>query len=95
MMRRGSASSLPPAAKLIDSSSEGVVITGIDPDGQAARQDLKVGDVILDVGGKVVSTAADVPDALHDAHADGKLTVLMRIRPEEGTRVVAVPLGQP
>lgn len=81
-------------AKVIDSSSEGVVVAAIDPDGQAARQGLKVGDVILDVGGKVVSTAADVQDALHDAHADGKRTVLMRIRSEEGTRLVAVPLGQ-
>jgi hypothetical protein len=33
----------------MDSSSEGVVVTTIDSDGQAARQGLKVGDVILDV----------------------------------------------
>jgi hypothetical protein len=32
----------------------------------------------------VVSTPADVRDALHDARADGKRTVLMRIRSEEG-----------
>jgi len=64
------------------------------PDGQAAGLDLKVGDVILDVGGKVVTPAADVRDALRDAHADGKRTVLMRIKSEEGTRYVAVPLGQ-
>ena len=42
----------------------------------------------------MVTTAADVRDALRDAHADGKRTVLMRIRSEEGTRFVAVPLGQ-
>jgi len=76
------------------SSREGVVVTAIDPDGRAAGQGFKVGDVILDVGGKAVSTAADVRDALRDAHADGKRTVLMRIRSEEGTRFVAVPLGQ-
>jgi serine protease Do len=85
---------LAPAAKVVDSSSEGVVVTAIDPDGRAARQGFKVGDVILEVGGKAVSTAADVRDALRDAHADGKRTVLMRIRSEEGTRFVAVPLGQ-
>ena len=76
------------------SSREGVVVTAIDPDGRAAGQGFKVGDVILDVGGKAVSTAADVRDALRDAHADGKRTVLMRIRSEEGIRFVAVPLGQ-
>jgi hypothetical protein len=32
-------------------------------------------------------------DALGDARADGKRTVLMRISSEEGTRFVAVPLG--
>ena len=82
-----------PAAKVMDSSSEGVVVTAIDPDGRAARQGVKVGDVILDVGGKAVSTPADVRDALVDAHAHGKRTVLMRISSEEGTRLVAVPLG--
>jgi serine protease Do len=84
---------LAPVAKIMDSSSEGVVVTAIDPDGRAARQGVKVGDVILDVGGKAVSTPADVRDALGDAHADGKRTVLMRISSEEGTRFVAVPVG--
>jgi len=77
----------------MDSSREGVVVTAIDPTGRAARQGIKVGDAILDVGGKTVSTPADVRDALGDAHADGKRTVLMRISSEEGTRFVAVPLG--
>ena len=84
---------LAPAAKVMDSSSEGVVVTAIDPDGRAAQQGVKVGDVILDVGDKAVSTPADVRDALDDAHVDGKRTVLMRISSEEGTRLVAVPLG--
>ena len=82
-----------PAAKVMDSSSEGVAVTAIDLDGRAARQGVKVGDVILNVAGKAVSTPADVRDALGDAHADGKRTVLMRISSEEGTRFVAVPLG--
>jgi serine protease Do len=77
------------AAKVVDSRSEGVVVTAIDPDGRAAEQGFKIGDVILDVGGKAVSTPADV----RDAHADGKRTVLMRISSEEGARFVAVPLG--
>ena len=52
-----------PAAKVMDSSSEGVVVTAINPDGRTAQQGVKVGDVILDVGGKAVSTPADVRDA--------------------------------
>jgi hypothetical protein len=57
---------LAPAAKVMDSSSEGVVVTAIDLDGQAARHGLKVGDGILDVGSKMVSSAADVRDAPRD-----------------------------
>jgi hypothetical protein len=42
----------------------------------------------------VASTVADVGEALRDAQVDGKRTMLMRIRSEEGTRFVAVQAGQ-
>jgi S1-C subfamily serine protease len=39
--------------------------------------------VILDVSGKPLSTPAEVRKALRDGHADGKRTVLRRMRSEE------------
>jgi serine protease Do len=73
--------------------SEGVVVAAVDPDSPAAEFGFKTGDVILDIGGKTVSTPADVRKALLDARSEGKRSVLMRIKSQEGTRFVAVPLG--
>ena len=72
----------------------GVVIADIDPNGPAADFGFRPGDVILDVAGKSVATPAEVRKALADARADGKRSVLMRVKSERGTRFVAVPLAR-
>jgi serine protease Do len=72
----------------------GVVIADIDPTGPAADFGFRPGDVILDVAGKTVTTPAEVRKALADARADGKRSVLMRVKSERGTRFVAIPLGR-
>jgi len=72
----------------------GVVIAEVDPTGPAADFGFRPGDVILDVAGKSVATPAEVRKALADAHADGKRSILMRIKSERGTRFVAVPLSR-
>jgi serine protease Do len=72
---------------------EGVVVTQIDPNGSASDR-FRTGDVILDVNGKAVSSPADVRKAVNDAQSDGKRSVLMRVKSNQGgTRFVAVPLG--
>jgi serine protease Do len=71
---------------------EGVVVTQVDPNGTASDQ-FQTGDVILDVNGKAVSSPADVRRAVSDAQSDGKRSVLMRVKSSQGTRFVAVPLG--
>jgi serine protease Do len=73
---------------------QGVMVTGVDPDGPAADHGVKSGDVILDVGGKPVSSPSDVRTALMAAQAGGKQTVLMRVKSGEGTKFVALPLKQ-
>jgi len=85
--------SLAPAANVSGAGTAGVVITDVDPDGAAAAQGFKTGDVILDVGGKTVNAPADVRRALSDAKSEGKRTVLMRVKSEQGTRFVAIPVG--
>ena len=54
----------------------------------------KLGDVILDVGGKTVSTAAEARDALVAARNDNKNSVLVRVRSGGSLRYVAMPLGR-
>jgi serine protease Do len=71
----------------------GVVVTQIDPDGPAAERGFRTGDVILDVGGKTVSTPADVRNALQQAHRQGKHTILMRVKSGDQTKFVALPVG--
>ena len=46
-------------------------MTEIDPDGLASEHGLKSGDVILEVGGTKVATAADVRKAVGDAQKNG------------------------
>jgi serine protease Do len=71
---------------------EGVMVTQVDPSGTASEH-FQAGDVILDVNGKAVSSPADVRKAVSDAQSDGKRSVLMRVKSNQGTRFVAVPLG--
>ena len=70
------------------------MIAEVDPTGPAADFGFRPGDVILDVAGKSVATPAEVRKALADARADGKRSILMRIKSERGTRFVAVPLSR-
>jgi serine protease Do len=85
---------LAPASSVAGAGSQGVVITGVDPNGAAADAGFKNGDVILDVAGKAVSSPADVRKVLADARADGKKNILMRVKSGEGTRFVAIPLAR-
>jgi serine protease Do len=83
---------LAPAGDIAGSGSEGVVVTDVDPNGLASERGFKTGDVILEVGGKKVTSAADVRNALSEAHTNGKRAVLMRVKSDGVTTFVAVPI---
>jgi serine protease Do len=82
-----------PAKDVSGVGSEGVVVTAVEPDGIAAEHGMQSGDVILDVGGKTVSTVSDVNKAIGEARTEGKHSVLLRVKGSEGTRFVAMPVG--
>ena len=86
--------SLAPAGEIAGSGSEGVVVTEVDPDGLASEQGLKSGDVILEVGGTKVATAADVRKAVGEAQKNGKHAVLMRVKSDDTTKFVAIPFAR-
>ena len=86
--------SLAPAATVAGVGGSGVVVTQIDPDGPAAERGIRTGDVILDVGGKIVSTPSDVRKAVQEAHGQGKHTILMRVKSGDQTKFVALPVGK-
>ncbi len=73
--------------------ANGVVVTAVDPNGVAADHGFQVGDVILDVGGKSVANPSDVRKQLADARKEGKRALMFRVKSGEGTRFLALPLG--
>jgi serine protease Do len=85
---------LAPAGDVDGAGHQGVAVTAVDPNGPAAETGIKSGDVILDVSGKAVSKPADVRQQLSDLRKEGKHVALMRVKSGEGTKFVAVPLGQ-
>jgi len=84
---------LAPAAEVAGAGSKGAVVTEVEPGGPAAEHGVQAGDVILDVGGKSVGSAADVRAALTEAKAAGKHDVLVRVKSANATHFVALPIG--
>jgi serine protease Do len=80
-------------AKASGAGSQGVVVTAVDPDGPAAEQGIKAGDVITNVGGTSVSTPGDVQKQFSQLQKAGKRTVLMRVKSGDVTHYVALPLA--
>jgi serine protease Do len=83
---------LAPANEVTGAGDRGVAVVAVDPDSVAADHGLKAGDVITDVGGKAVTAPADVGQAVREARTSGKHTLMMRVKSEQGTRFVALPL---
>jgi serine protease Do len=70
---------------------EGVVVADVDPDGAAADKGLKQGDVILEVAGKPVNRPSEVVEAISAAKSDGKKSVLVRVKSNDGERYLTLP----
>ena len=81
-----------PAADLRGSGGEGLYITDIEPDGLAAQKGLRRGEVILEAAGKPVNAKSELSAAFENARKEGRKSVLLRIRSEEGVRFVALPV---
>src|SRR5947199_1993100 len=85
---------LAPADSVAGAGKDGVVVTEVDPKSAAAERGSKEGDVILEVGGKSVSSAGDVREAINTARDGNKNSVLMRVKSGGSSRFVAVPLAK-
>jgi serine protease Do len=85
---------LAPADSVAGAGKDGVVVTEVDPKSAAAERGFKEGDVILEVGGKSVTNAGDVREALDAARTDNKNSVLMRVKSGGSARFVAVPIAK-
>jgi serine protease Do len=73
-----------------DDQKGGVVVTEVDPNGQAAERGLQPGDVILSVGDAPVKAPSDIEKKVAAAKADGSKAVLLRVQSGDQTRFVAL-----
>jgi serine protease Do len=85
---------LAPAASVAGAGSEGVVVTEVTPNGPAAERGMQNGDVILEIGGKKVASPADVRDAVNAARKDNKSNVLVRMKRENNSRFITLPVAK-
>ncbi len=75
----------------LERGHDGVTITDVDPDSAAADRGLQQGDVILEAGGKAVERPSEVAQAFDAARADGRKSVLLRVKSGDNVRFVALP----
>lgn len=63
----------------VDDKVSGAVVTEVASEGPAADKEIAPGDVVMEAGGKPVTAASDVSDAMAGAQKAGKSSVLLLI----------------
>lgn len=75
-------------------NNDGVVITNVDPDSDAADRGIRSGDVIASVNNKPVKTVKDINDAIAEAVKSGRKAILLQLQNNDQNRFVALPVDQ-
>jgi len=71
---------------------EGVAVTEVDPESDAAEKGIKAGDVILEVGGQQVVGPKDVAEGVKKAKELGRKAVMLYIKTADQRRIVPIQL---
>ena len=72
----------------------GLAITDVDPDSDAAARGLKTGEKITSVNNQQVASAADIEKILEQAKKDGRSKALFQIQTDDGSRFIALDIDQ-
>jgi serine protease Do len=75
-------------------TEEGLVITAINPDSEAASKGLLQGDVITEAGQTAVSSVSDLEDLIEAAKDAGRKSILLLVRRGGDPRFVALVLKE-
>ncbi|MEJ6403541.1 Do family serine endopeptidase [Yoonia sp. 2307UL14-13] len=73
---------------------EGLVITGINPDSEAASKGLLEGDVITEAGQQAITSITDLEDQIEAATEAGRKSLLLLVRRGGDPRFVALVLEE-
>ncbi len=76
----------------LDNTVNGVVITRVDPNSDAADKGVQPGDVLVSVANRAVRTPQDIKSRIADAHAAGRNTVLVLVSGTGGQRFLALKI---
>jgi serine protease Do len=74
------------------SGDEGVAVTEVDPDSDAAEKGIRAGDILLQIGGESITDPDDVAEGLKKAKELGRQAVMLSVKSQNQTRYVAVQL---
>lgn len=72
----------------------GLVVTDVDPDSDAADRGIQAGDVIRSINSVEVKDTKDVTDAMKAASDAGRKSVLVQISRDDNTRFVPLPIAK-
>jgi len=72
---------------------DGALVVEVEPGSLAAREGIRPGDVIVQAGGKPVSTPADVVSVVRESNATDQDSVLLLLNRKGDQRFVTVQLG--
>jgi serine protease Do len=78
----------------LDENVQGVLVTKVDPESDAADKGLQPGDVVVSVGNKTVRTPQDVEKSVAAAHTAGRKSVLLLVSTEGASHFVAVDIDK-
>ncbi len=82
-------------ARDVGIETDGLAVVEVNPDGPAAENGIRVGDVILQASGLDVRSAQDLKDGVDTASGEGRKNVLLKLQSGENTRFVALPVTEP
>lgn len=82
------------AARLGVEAETGLMVTDIQPSGEAAQKGLRSGDVILEAGGEDMVDLDDFRSAIDEAREDGRSAILLLVQNGSGRRYVALTLDR-
>lgn len=77
----------------IDDTVNGVLITSVDPNSEAAEKGLQVGEVVTSVGNKQVHSPTEIEQGIKDAKTAGRDKVLFLVTGRQGERFVALKVA--
>ncbi len=77
----------------VNDGTTGLVVTAVDPNGDAAAKGLQRATILVSAGGRSLRTVADLEAAIAAARSEGREAILLRVRAARGPEVsVAVRL---